>query len=223
MSRLLFDSDNIEMIQSEQFIPNVLNKFKDSSQSFKSSNAFSDLKSCGRCGISGFISDMNRRISNISNNLNKIDAFLDSSIGNYRSLESRILEKGGSFQMDSEALSSSLSSLFEISKFVREYRSDDSNSYLEFNPVFSNPSSSSIVSSSQGHSIYGNSVSKYATINDENYTVSSVYEYKHDDESSEGESITVEEFINKFDLTDATSIINSSTSTSYQQGESTNS
>lgn len=223
MSRLLFDSDNIEMVQIEQFNPSILNKFRDSSQSFKSSNAFSNLRGCRRCGISGFINDMNRRISNISNDLNKIDAFLDSSIGNYRSLESRILEKGGSFQMDSDALSSSLSSLFEISKFVREYRSDDSNSYLEFNPVFSNPSSSSVVSNSQGHSIYGNSVSKYATIDNDNYTVSSVYEYKYKEESSDAESITFEDFINRFNLTDATSVINSDTSTSYQQGESINS
>lgn len=225
MNNLIFDADKVDANLKEQFYPDVLNKFINETSNFHSSNAYSQLNGYGNCGISSFVSTIEDRIVKISEELKKIEQYVNSSVGNYRGLENRLLEKGGSFQVDSEGLSDCLTSVVEISKFTRDYRSDDSNAYLEYKPKYTSLNSSSVISGqSHKQSIYGNSVSKYATGNDSRYSVASVYKPKEEiTNNSENEySVSLSDFFEHFTTTPSKSVVNFNTSSNYSQGESTN-
>lgn len=225
MGQVSFDVDNVSANLNEQFQPMVVNKFVTEVSNFHNSNAYTALNGYGRCGISSFISTIESRIAKIDDELRNLEKYVISSIDNYRGLENRLLERGGSVQVDSDALTSCLTSVVEISKFTRDYRSDDSMAFLEYKPKYTSFSSSSIVSGQANKQvIYGNSISKYATNNDSGYNVSSVYKPKEEVvvDNEENYSVSISDYFDNFLTTTSNSVINFDISSNYSQGESTN-
>lgn len=221
MAQVLFDDSNVATILSE-FQSNVLNDFIREAGNFRNSSSFSSLEGYGHCGIAGFIEMIDESMVRIENELRAIDKYVSSSVENYRGLENRLLERGGISQIDSTALSDCLTSVVEISKLTRDYRSDDSMAYLEYKPKYTSFKSSSVTSGqSQKQTIYGNSVSKYVTSDDPTYSVSSVYNQEGRLDSEEEYTVNISDFLNNFSTTSAESVINFKASSNYAQGEST--
>lgn len=219
MSLVLFDVDSVNLLDNEHLKPNVVNKYDSAVSSLKESNAYSVLANYSRLSIGDYVAKITDSLEQVNNELRKIDRYVESAVSNYSALENRLQERFGGQQVDSESLSSSLASIVEISKFSREYKSEDSMAYLEYRPKYTSLTSSSIVSGHVNKSIYGNSISKYVVNDDPNYKVSSVYRSKNNYIDIDSEKYPVD--MSGVTGTISKSVINFQTNSSYQQGEST--
>lgn len=228
MDYVLFDSVGIKSIERENLRPNVVKKFQNERASLDGYIITNNLDSYNRCGISIYVSKIISSMKKIEREIHAVDRYVNSAVSNYRALESRLQGGASSSEIDSDSLSNCLSSVVEISKFSREYKSEDSRSHLEYNPQYTSPTNGNV--QSQKRVTYGGSASKYVSSADSNYSVSSVYRSNilTTAEDNQAYSIDISEFIDKFKPTSSASALASmsnvklQTNSVYQQGESTN-
>lgn len=228
MEKVIFDSDIIEQTRQTQFVSAVFQKYQSTQTTFTASNAYSSLHGYGRCGISGFVHTIETMMNTIESEITKIDQFVISSVGNYQGLESAVQERSSRENMDSESLMGALSSLPKLSDGNRDYASEDSFAILQFEPVFSEPTTSSgdvTANASIASSIvYGSSVSKGITEEDSGYQVSSIYRAKplvgEEDSVSYDPNQAVEDYSSHFQTSSSFGTLSSSETSNYTQGES---